>query len=74
MGSRGEQQQVRSRAGQSREEIERYVLTPRFAMVNADNQGCEYLLSVPYTSDEDLDRTIYEEIYAEAERFADCRN
>jgi DNA invertase Pin-like site-specific DNA recombinase len=58
--------------GKVREEIERYVLN-HFAMVKADKNGGEYTLSVPYTSDEDLDRIIYEEIYAEAERYADCR-
>lgn len=56
-----------------REEIERYVLS-RFAMQKADQKGCEYLLSVPYTSDEELDRTIYEESCAEAERYADLRH
>ena len=59
--------------GKVREEIERYVLS-RFAMQKADQKGCEYLLSVPYTSDEELDRTIYEEICAEAERYADLRH
>ena len=59
--------------GKVREEIERYVLS-QFAMVKADKNGYEYTLSVPYTSDEDLDRTIYEDIYAEAERYADFRH
>lgn len=41
--------------GKVREEIERYVLS-RFAMQQADQKGCEYLLSVPYTSDEEIGR------------------
>ena len=53
-----------------REEIERHVLS-RFAMEKPDKQGWEYVLSIPYTTDEELDSTIYEEIYAEAERCAD---
>lgn len=59
--------------GKVREEIERHVLS-RFAMEKADKKGWEYRLSIPYTSDEELDRTIYEEIYAEAERCADFRH
>ncbi|HAN92230.1 MAG TPA: resolvase [Nitrospira sp.] len=59
--------------GKVREEIERHVLS-RFAMEKADKKGWKYRLSIPYTSDEELDRTIYEEIYAEAERCADFRH
>lgn len=56
-----------------REEIERHVLS-RFAIEKPDKQGWEYVLSIPYTTDEELDSTIYEEIYAEAERCADFRH
>jgi DNA invertase Pin-like site-specific DNA recombinase len=59
--------------GKVREEIERHVLS-RFAMEKADKKGWEYRLSIPYTSDEELDRTIHEEIYTEAERCADFRH
>ncbi len=56
----------------SRGEIERDVLS-RFAMEKIDKNGWEYILSIPYTTDEKLDQIIYEEIYAEAERIADYR-
>lgn len=59
--------------GKAREEIEQYVLS-RFAMEKPDKQGWEYILSIPYTTDEELDRIIYEEIVAEAERTADLRH
>jgi len=57
----------------ARDEIEQYVLS-RFAMEKLDKKGWEYVLSIPYTTDEELDRIIYEEIFAEAKRTADLRN
>jgi DNA invertase Pin-like site-specific DNA recombinase len=57
----------------SREEIERSVLS-RFDMEKPHKDSWEYILSIPYSSDEELDRIIYEEICAEAERIADLRN
>ncbi|CAL1242056.1 hypothetical protein [Candidatus Methylocalor cossyra] len=59
--------------GKARQEIEQSVLS-RFAMEKPDKKGWEYALSIPYSTDEELDRIIYEEIYAEAERMADLRN
>lgn len=59
--------------GKAREEIERCVLS-RFAMEKPDRKGWEYVLSIPYTTDVELDRIIYEEILAEAERTADLRH
>lgn len=59
--------------GKVREDIERHVLG-RFAMEKTAKDGWEYVLSIPYTTDEELDRTIYEEIYAEMERCADVRH
>lgn len=63
---------VRGRS-RSIEEIERRVLS-RFAMEKTDKDGGEYILSIPYTSDEELDRIIYDEIYSEAESIADFRH
>ncbi len=57
----------------AREEIEQRVLS-RFAMEKPDKNGWEYVLSIPYTSDEELDRVIYDEISREAESIADLRN
>lgn len=57
----------------SRSEIEWRVLS-RFNMEKPDKDGSEYILSISYTTDEELDQIIYEEIYAEAERIADSRN
>ena len=59
--------------GKARDEIERHVLR-RFGMVKPDKSGREYLLSIPYTTDEELDRIIYEEIWREADRIADARH
>jgi hypothetical protein len=41
-------------------------------MEKLNNGG--YILSIPYTSDEELDGIIYDEIMAEAEHTADMRN
>ena len=57
----------------ARAEIEQDVLS-RFSMEKTDKNGWEYILSIPYTTDEELDEIILEEIYAEAERIADLRN
>jgi len=59
--------------GKVRDEIERQVLS-RFTMEKAEKNGWEYALSIPYTTDEKLDITIYEDIYAEMERCADFRH
>jgi hypothetical protein len=57
----------------SREEIERDVLS-QFDMEKLDKDGWEYILSIPYTTDEELDQIIYDEIIAEANDIADRRN
>jgi len=57
----------------AREEIERSLLS-RFAMEKTDKHGWNYVLSIPYTTDEELDRIIYEDIYADAQSIADLRH
>jgi hypothetical protein len=57
----------------AREEIERRVLG-QFEMEKTTKDGDEYILSIPYTTDEELEQTIYDDIYAEAEHIADYRN
>lgn len=59
--------------GKVRDEIEQFILS-HFAMEKLDKHNCRYILSIPYTSDEELDRIIYDEILAEAEHTADLRN
>ena len=59
--------------GKAREEIERQVFG-RFGMEHAGKGSCEYVLSIPYTTDEELDAIIRDEICHEAERIADYRN
>lgn len=59
--------------GRSQKEIEEDVLS-QFDMKKAEKDGCEYILSIPYTTDEELDQIIYDEIYAEAQYIADNRN
>jgi len=54
-------------------EIEQFILS-QFAMEKLDKHNCRYILSIPYTSDEELDSIIYDEIMAEAEHAADMRN
>jgi DNA invertase Pin-like site-specific DNA recombinase len=56
-----------------REEIERHVLG-RFGMEKPDRDGGEYILSIPYATDEELDRIIYDEIWRAADRRADGRH
>ena len=65
----------KGRAGRSRarEDIERRGLS-RFAMEKTDKRGWEYLLTIPYTTDEGLDQIIFEENYGEAESIADLRH
>jgi hypothetical protein len=58
------------RKSRAREEIERRVLS-RYSMENPDKKRGEYPLSIPYTTDEELDRIIYNEIRREAENIAD---
>jgi hypothetical protein len=55
------------------QEIERRVLG-QFGMEKTTKDGYEYILSIPYTTDEELERTIYDDIYAEAEHVADYRH
>ena len=43
-------------------------------MKKIEKDGCEYILAIPYTPDEELDQIIYDEIYAEAQYIADKRN
>ena len=62
---------VRGRS-RARDEIERQVLG-QFGMEKPFKDGDEYILSIPYTTDEGLERTIYDDIYAEAENIADYR-
>jgi DNA invertase Pin-like site-specific DNA recombinase len=57
----------------SRAEIERSVLS-RFQMEKLGTDGWEYYLTIPYETDEDLDRIIYEDILREAEWIADSRH
>jgi DNA invertase Pin-like site-specific DNA recombinase len=59
--------------GKVRDEIEQFILS-QFAMEKLDKHNCRYILSIPYTSDEELDSIIYDEILAEAEHTADLRN
>jgi hypothetical protein len=35
--------------------------------------GCEYTLTIPYDTEEELDRIVSDEIYREADRLADHR-
>jgi hypothetical protein len=43
-------------------------------MEKPDKQGYDYILSIPYETDEELDNTIYRDIFAEAESAADARH
>lgn len=56
----------------TREEIERWVLD-RYQMEKLGKGGFEYVLSIPYQTDEELDRIIYDDILREAENIADDR-
>jgi len=57
--------------GRVREEIERYILR-QYAMEKHPN-GIEYTLTIPYETDEQLDRIIYQDILQEAASTADAR-
>ena len=57
----------------ARQEIEQYVLS-RYGMKEDDHGGPEYVLTVPYTTDEELDRIIYDEVLGEAQDIADRRH
>mgnify|MGYP000870043438 FL=1 len=57
----------------AREEIEAWVLR-RYGLRATDEGGPEYVLTIPYTTDEELDRTIYDDIWREAEDIADRRH
>jgi DNA invertase Pin-like site-specific DNA recombinase len=59
--------------GKARAEIERQILI-RYGMGKNEEGGPEYVLTIPYTTDEALDRTINEEIWGEAASIADLRN
>jgi hypothetical protein len=56
----------------AREEIERYVLR-YYGMEKPRKDGWEYILSIPYENDEDLEKTIYD-ILGEASMQADLRH
>jgi DNA invertase Pin-like site-specific DNA recombinase len=56
----------------SRTEIEQDVLS-RYQMKKLSKDGWEYHLTIPYETDEELDRIIYDEILREADRIADSR-
>lgn len=55
-----------------REQIEFRVLD-RFQMEKPDEKGWDYLLTIPYETEAELDEVVYEEILAEAARIADLR-
>ena len=46
----------------------------RYDMEKPRKDGWEYILTIPYETDEQLDRIIYDEILCEAHRIADSRN
>jgi DNA invertase Pin-like site-specific DNA recombinase len=56
----------------AREEIEWQVLR-RYGMEKPRKDGSEYILTIPYETDAELDRIIYEDILKEAADLADCR-
>jgi hypothetical protein len=56
----------------AREDIEQYVLS-RFDMEKKEKDGWEYTLRIPYTNQEDLEKTVYD-IYSEMESQANLRN
>jgi predicted DNA-binding protein YlxM (UPF0122 family) len=57
----------------SREDIEDWVLS-RYGMEKSHKDSHRYILTIPYQTDEELDRIIYEEILGEAHRIADLRH
>jgi len=56
----------------ARAQIEALILS-QYAMEKHPN-GCEYTLTIPYESDEELERIISDEILCEAARLADLRD
>jgi hypothetical protein len=54
-----------------RERIEESILC-HYGMEKKAN-GCEYILTIPYSTDEELDSIIYDDILREAESLADLR-
>lgn len=59
--------------GKAREAIEREVLS-HFAVEKPDTKGSEYLLSIPYAHEDELDRVIYEEIFLAMEHLVNERH
>lgn len=59
--------------GKAQEAIEERVLS-RFGLEQADSRRGEYVLAIPYETEEELEHIIQEEIWAEAARIADLRN
>jgi DNA invertase Pin-like site-specific DNA recombinase len=57
----------------SREDIEWEILS-RYQMEKPHKDSHRYILTIPYQTDEELDRIIYEDILGEAHRIADLRN
>ena len=55
-----------------RAEIEQDVLS-RYQMEKLRKDGWEYHLTIPYETDEALDRIIYDDILREADRIAESR-
>jgi hypothetical protein len=67
----GNNKYVRGRK-KAREEIEQFVLA-RFRMEKPRADGWEYVLSIPYETDEELDEIVSREILQEAEAIAERR-
>jgi DNA invertase Pin-like site-specific DNA recombinase len=59
--------------GKSRQEIEWDILS-RYQMEKPHKDSHRYILTIPYETDEDLDRIIYNDILGEAHGIADLRN
>ena len=59
--------------GKSREDIEWDILR-RYQMEKPHKDSHRYILTIPYETDEELDRIIYDEILGEAHSIADLRN
>ncbi len=59
--------------GKAREQIEQQIFS-RFGMEHAGKGSRDYVLSIPYETDEELDSIINDEICSEAANIADLRN
>jgi GNAT superfamily N-acetyltransferase len=57
----------------AREQIERWVLS-HYNMEKSESHQWDYILTIPYYTDEELDSIIYDEIIAEAAGIADDRH